>query len=243
MTRQRHCTHPSEATRANSSATPSLPFTSTLAVTENPASLGGALVNTASIYSYHLTTRITSGKLYGTGPSDAENFRDCPVRTSASLGISTTKHYCKAIVHRTGGYTAPNAQEVELVCMVSDTPTSLKLYEFLWGFDSGRGMVRWNGTGGDYTFHGDAGWTDTPIVNIGCPNLEHGDVVEMFVELISGSPRITVKHEGTTFLQVDDTSAGKLTSGQPGWSFFAREGSGLDMAGYCFSYIEAGNWS
>jgi hypothetical protein len=207
--------------------------------TENPLSDSGNLVCPSTIYSYYQAVRTTPGKCFGVGASAV--YDDCVVRTAAGLGISTTSHYSRAVVHRTGGYTPPSTHEVEIVLMVSETASTLKLYEGLFAFGSTFTAVRWNGTGGDFTVAGTGSWTDSPDIDTGAAtNVQHGDVVEGIAEIVGGSPRLTFKLNGTTFWRCTDTSGDKLTSGQPGLSFFARSGTGLDMAAFCFSSWEAG---
>jgi hypothetical protein len=210
-------------------------------VTENPSSLSGALFHPADVYTYYQKTKIVSGVMCGVAFS--ANYDDCVARTDASLGISTTKHYSKAVVHRAGGYTPGSTHEVELVGMVSETVSTLKLYEILWNIGGALNPVRWNGTGGDFTLQGTGNWTDTPTINTSHTNLQDGDVVELYCEVISGNPRITVYVNGTAVFQVSDTSVDKLTSGQPGWSFFSRDDPALVLHNYGFSYIEAGDWT
>jgi hypothetical protein len=216
-------------------------FSNMPGLTENPASLGGALVHPADTYTAYQKTKVVSGVLCGVAFS--VGYDDCTVRTNTSLGISNTKHYSKAIVRRQAGYTPGSTHEVELVVLVSETASTLKLYEALWNIGGSLSVVRWNGTVGDFTLHGTGTWTDTPTINTGSSNLQNGDVVEMYAEIISGSPRITVYVNGTAVFQCSDTSVGKLTSGQPGWSFFSRDDPALVLHNYGFSYIEAGNWT
>jgi hypothetical protein len=210
-------------------------------VTENPSSLGGNLIHPADLYTSYQKTRITPGKLYGVAAS--AGYDDCVVHTNPFLGISNTQHYVKAVCHRAGGYSPGNTHEVELVVLVRTTPTSLKLYECLWPIGGAISPVRWNGTIGDFVLHGTGNWTDTPTVNTSFSNLQHGDVAEMYVDFVSGSPRLTIYVNGTMIFQCQDTSVDKLTHGQPGWSFFARADAGLVLDSYCWSSIEAGNWT
>lgn len=150
--------------------------------------------------------------------------------------VSTTKHYSEVTIKRTVGYTPPSSHEVEIHVGMTFNASHALSYEFdLWFAGSTLQPVRWEdplgafNTGVFTTISG--GW---PLVDI-----VDGDVIRVEFDSTSGSPVFTVKINGTQVWVLTDTSAGKYTSGSPGFAFFAQPGA--TMSSWCIKGYAAGS--
>lgn len=211
-------------------------FSTTFPSSENPISQGGAF-----------TVGTEQGGVGASGPASTGG---SPGLCYASAGdgydyaatiqgqFSTTKHYAEITIHRVGGYTAPDAQEVEILVGATLGSGVASAYELdLWFGGGHLQTVRWNPTPGDY----DTGAVTIVSGSWDVSSLSDGDVVRAEFDSTSGSPVITVKLNGVTKVVYTDTTSGKLTSGSPGFGFFARTGSGFDATGYCIKGFAAGS--
>lgn len=114
------------------------------------------------------------------------------------------------------------------------SPTSVVSYEMNFWVSDTLQPVRWEDPPGTFntsvftTVSG--GWAET---------LAEGDVIRVEFDSTSGSPVITVKLNGGTKVVYTDTTAGKITSGSPGFAFFTRAGATRDS--YCIKGFACGN--
>lgn len=218
-----------------------LPFSTTFPATENPISQGGIWTIGTEQAGAGASGPQTTGGSPGYCYAPAADGIDYAA-TLQSLGISTTKHYAQVTIKRTGGYTAPDTQEVELLIGATLGSGVAAAYEMaLWFAGSTLQPVRWNATPGSF----DVGVFTDLTSSAGLPgwpgSLVDGDVVRAEFDSTSGSPVITVYVNGTARIKMSDTTAGKITSGSPGFGFFVRSGTGLDMTGYCIKGFAAGS--
>lgn len=212
-------------------------YSSNFPGTENPISQGGIWNRGFTEGIDWQNIRTTPGLCFGVGPSGS--FDDCTADLKPSYGISSTKHYSRLVIRRAAGYTPPSTQEVATYVGATTSANVSKRYETLAAFGGAIQLVRWNGALNDVTLNGDAAWPNTPVGS-GASDLQDSDVLETRYDASTGTPQITVYVNNVQVYSVADTSAGKLTSGQPGLGFFARSGGGLDMTAYCAKAYDAG---
>lgn len=218
--------------------TPSGSYSTTFPNTENPFTDGGRILQGGTDGLDWQNTRSTPGKLFGVAAS--AGFDDCTCCLKTLQGVNPLYHYSRVIISRTGGYTPPSTHEVSIVAGVSISGHVIDLYEFIFPFASTLQAVRWRGAVGGFVVNGDAGWPNVPT-GAGFTDAQDNDVCEVRFDGRSGTPNLTVHVNGSQVLAVTDTTGSKITSGQPGASFFARAGTGLDMASYCIKSWEAGS--
>lgn len=150
--------------------------------------------------------------------------------------FSTTRHYSEVVIKRTGGAT-PVAHEVEVHVFGNVSPTSVTSCEVnLWGSSVIAQPVRWEDPPGGFNTG-----VFTTISNTydGGAALVDGDVVRVEGDSSSGDPVITMKVNGVVKAQWIDTSAGKITTGSPGFAMFRRAGSTAED--YCVKTFSCGN--
>jgi hypothetical protein len=208
-------------------------FTTSFPLTENPVS-EGRWINGGTTGLDWQNTRTTPGLAFGVGVS--AGYDDC-IACVSGVGVNTTSHFAQGTCHRVGGYVPPDSHESELLVGWSISAHVAKGYEISWGIGLLPQPVRWNGAYGDFTVLGAAGWTDTPSGSYGSA-LVDGDVVKVAYAVIGGNVTLTLYRNGAQILTVQDTSAGKILSGQPGLGSFAR--AGATMSSYCWSSFTAG---
>ena len=166
----------------------------------------------------------SAGLCYGAGP--ALNYEDC---TACRNNFNNASHRTRATIHKQAGYTPPSTHEVELVVAVNISANRVQLYEWLWSHGGIMQVVRWGGAPGDFKF-------DLPatVSGGGAPN--HGDVMEFRYDATNSAVVVlTCYVNGNLVVTVTDNTPQRILSGNPGLSFFARAGGGLDMSSYCFS--------
>lgn len=172
------------------------------------------------------------GIAYGVGPS--AGYDDC-ISSVQGQGLSLTKHFTEIRIVKIGGYTPPSTHEVGLWGGLTIGPNSLAGYEFNFQFDANVQPVRSNGPIGNFN-------TDVFTTLSGAAfAVAHGDIVRSIYDSTSGSPILTLFLNGVQQIQWTDTTAGKILTGYPGMSFFARDGAGLDMTKYCNNRFDCGN--
>ncbi len=200
-------------------------YLTTFALDENPLVEDGGWWQAGTIAGPNWqNVRVQGGRAFGVGPS--ANYDDC---TACRADFGGDKHRARAVIHRAAGYTAPSTHEVELVVAVNLGPNSVRLYEWLWSIHGGLQIVRWNGLPSDFTL-------DLPVSGPGVGVPRDGDVMELRYDASSGNQVVLNCYANDVLVAtaIDDTP-GRILSGHPGLSFFARSGSGLNMASYCFS--------
>lgn len=201
-------------------------------LTQNP--INGSWTQGGTVGLDWQNTRSTGGApgiAYGVGTS--AGFDDC---LSSVQGLfSTTKHYSQATIHLIGGYTPPSSHEVGIWVGMTIAPHVMRGYEMNFQFGQSVQPVRSNGALGDF---------DTAVfttVSGAAFGVVHGDIVKSVYDSTSGSPIITLYKNAVQQWQITDTTAGKITTGSPGMSFFIRPGAGADPTKYCNRGFDAGN--
>jgi hypothetical protein len=111
----------------------------------------------------------------------------------------------------------------------------MKGYEMNFQFGLAVQPVRSNGAIGDFST---TVFTDVSGAAFG---VNDGDVVKIIFDSTSGSPVITMFLNGVQSYVITDTTAGKITTGSPGMSFFVRPGAGADPTKYCNKGYDCGN--
>jgi len=216
-------------------------YSTAFPLTENPISEGSRWTNGGAVGLDWQNIRTDGTSAFGAGTSASYN--DCIACLS---GFGATSHYAQATCHRVGGYSPGVSHECELLTGWTISAHLAKGYECTWDIGSSTcQLVRWNGAAGDFTIQGGSddnlgggkGWTDTPSGS-GGSNLAHGDVVKVVYQVSGGNVTLTVYKNGAQVLTCQDTSANKITSGQPGMGLFGRPGA--TMSSFCWSNFEAG---
>ena len=210
------------------------PYTTTFPATENPISEGGKWtvgdLNGISVSVGPQTTGGSPGKAYSSS-ADGVDY------VATRQGIYTAnKHFAQATVRKAAGYTPPDTQEVELHCGLTLASNSVFTYECTWGF--GLALIsytRWDGTFGNYTpINGSGTGSNTALAD--------GDVIRFeFDATNSSSIALSSYKNGVLVYSATDTSAGRITSGNPGFGFFVRNGTGVDLTGYCLTSVTVGS--
>lgn len=222
---------------------PTTVFIDTFSSTENPLSEGGiySLGGTTGLDWQNVrTTGGSPGICYGVGSSPGPPYNDC-IATVQARGFSTTKFFSEITASKTGGYTPPDSHELEVLFMYM-AANSVVGYEMDFGFGQGVQPVRWNGAINDFTINGEAGWPDAQSGTAFAGGLADGDVAKFVFDSTSGHPVITGYLNGSQVFQVADTSAGKISHVlYPGFGFFARAGTGLDLTKFCIKGFRAGD--
>lgn len=156
--------------------------------------------------------------------------------------ISGTSQFVELTIKRTGGYVAPDTQEVEALAFFTLSSGLSSGYEFdLWFGGTTCQVVRWNnGATSSYDFAAISPASGDP--NIWPGSLVDGDVVRIEAKVISGNPTFWVYVNGVPVRKLEDVTAGKITSGQPGFGFFVRTGTGVDMKAYALKGWRAGTF-
>jgi hypothetical protein len=200
-------------------------YSTTFDLTENPMLEDGGWIQAGDVAGPSWQNVRTAGGLcFGLGP--AVNYEDC---TACRADFNNAGHVARGRVHVAPGYQPPSTHEVELVVGVDIAPSSVRLYEWLWSFGGGLQVVRWNGPAADFTL-------DLPVRGPGVGAAVEGDVMELRYDASDPSQVVlTCLVNDVVVASAVDTTAGRILSGNPGLSFFAREGAGLDMASYCFT--------
>ena len=149
------------------------------------------------------------------------------------MGVSSTRHSVKATVRRAAGYAPSNGHEIEILLGLTISANSNIGYEILFTVGAGSQIARQNGARGAFVIQGTGNWLDT-INGTLFNNVLNGDVIEIQYAIIAGSPNIRALLNGVYQWDVNDTSASKIMSGQPGLGFFCRGGGAV--AGVLDSY-------
>ncbi len=218
-------------------------YTTAFPLTENPISDGGKWINgqTTGVNWQNIRTNGTSEF----GVAVSAGYDDCIAVLNSSVGISSTNHYAQATCKLVGGYNPGTSHECELLTGFTISANVARGYEVTWGFGLTPQVVRWNGAISDFTVQGSSndnvgggkGWTNTPTGSGGSA-LVQGDVVKVTYAVVGGNVVLTIFKNGVQVYTVQDTSANKIVSGQPGMGNFAR--SGATMSSYCWSNYSAG---
>lgn len=207
-------------------------FTTNFPLTESPIS--GYLLGLANGTDWK-DVNSNGGSAYGTGAS--AGYDDC---VACKTGFTGNHHSSQITVKKVAGYTAPSSHEVECLTGWNIASHVITGYEFDIDFAGTGSFVRWNGALGNFTIQGAAddnlatgkGWTDVQTGTM--PGIVDGDVVRVDYDA-TGSPLLKAYLNGVLKITVSDTTVFKITSGNPGFGFFARAGAGLDMTKYCIS--------
>lgn len=138
------CPPPLVSVSGGSSASTTCPngttYSTTFSLNENPISDGGVWThNPSNIWQKIQTTG---------GNAIAANYTEDVDDAYAYLGNWPTNDYDIVATVLYGGL---NAGEAELLLRVSDSPTSVRAYEFLYNTAGSWQLVRWNGPHNDYT--------------------------------------------------------------------------------------------
>jgi hypothetical protein len=155
--------------------------------------------------------------------------------------IDATSQYVELTIKRTGGYVAPDTQECEGFLFGAITAGVVKGYEFdIYFAGTLLQPVRWDDSSiGDYDFSAvTAVAGEDP--NAWPGNLVDGDVVKIVGKIVGGDPKFWVYVNSGLVRVLHDTTAGKITSGQPGFAFFVRTGSGVDLTGFALKRVKVG---
>ena len=198
-------------------------YSTTFAAAENPLSESGAWVQGGTVGVGWNNVQSAGGNAYAAG--FATGYDDAVMCVNTSKGISGTSHYAEGTFVWPAGYNPSDTHELQIHTACTITTNSVQTYEFLVG----SGFVRWNGPVGDWTIQGAAdsnagngkGWTDSLIVNNGYA-IADGDVFKVSYLYDGTEVTLTAYRNGSIIQQVKDTTAWKLTSGQPGLGAFVR---------------------
>ena len=192
-------------------------YTTSFDTSETPLSEGGAWVRRATAW------KAVAARSGHVGPSAnvGSHFDDCYAHVSgfgADQQVEATIYKGAA----TGG-------EVELLLRVTDTATTVSCYECLFNVGGGVEIVRWNGPLDDFTYIGNV--LSTPSDARDGDKLRArivGQSIEFFyIPGGTGTPQLIAT--------ATDTSAQRLTSGDPGIAFFQRSPGSLDYGFKDFS--------
>jgi hypothetical protein len=187
------------------------------------------------------TTGGTPGVAY-THAADGTDY--LAVYQGSAPTIDSASQYVELTIKRTGGYVAPSTQEDEGLLFFTLAAGVSSGYEFdIWFGGSQLQTVRWNnGATGSYDF------TAVTVVagedpNLWPGNLVDGDVVRIEAKVVGGNPKFWAYVNGTLVNVFQDTTAGKITSGQPGFGFFTRDlapPDGYDAKGFALRGVKVG---
>ena len=205
---------PGFAPRVVTAPRPTSAFSTDFTLTENPISEGGIWVNGLAVGLLWNNVQTGSGNAYGAVV--VSGFDDDIAHLSTAYRVFAANQYCKAIVHRAGGYSPTGPHEIELYVRQQITANNARGYEALWNTAGICNIVRWNGALGDFT----ALQSDT---NIGTP--VDGD--EFYLQIVGSS--ITVKKNGSTVLTATDST---YASGQPGLGFWPKNDATVSSFGW-----------
>lgn len=200
-------------------------YTTAFPSTENPISEGGAWVNGLPAGSWN-NVQTTPGLAFASTICGTPIYND----NLAHLTGFTANQSIQGVVKLAGGYSPPDAHEIELLTrflLTPGSPGTARGYEFNWAWNGAYAqLVAWNGNLGDFTVLTPAtynGGMGTPI---------DGDIIKM---TIVGSV-ITVYKNAVKRLDVTDTT---WATGNPGIGFYPL--AGATLASYGWKSIVASN--
>lgn len=215
-------------------------YSTTFSGTENPVSESSSWVLGGVTALDWNNFQSSGGNAYAAGFSPG--YDDAVMCVNTSKGISSTSHYSEGTLVWPAGYNPADTHELQIHTACTITTNSVLTYEFLIG----SGWVRWNGPVGDWTIQGASdsnassgkGWTDSLIVNNGYA-IADGDVFKVTYLYNGTEVTLTAYRNGSIIQQVKDTTAWKLTSGQPGLGAFVRSAPAGDavLSSRAFSFF------
>ena len=168
---------------------------------------------------------IADGLAFGAGASP-DAYDDC---VGVRADPPTSRHTVRATIHRDAGFDPAYNQELEVIVGGTIEPHSIHLYEVLWSVAGNFQIVRWDGALGVFD-------VSLPLTGGGAGTPVDGDVLEVSYDASNAADVvITVRKNGVELAQAHDTSDLRLTSGNPGLSFFSRATDASEMSRYCFS--------
>lgn len=223
---------PSKSKTISGVSPPPSSYSTTFSLTQNPIVEDGWWLNGAAD-ALDWSNVQTSG-----GRSFATNFA-AGVDDSAAIrqGINSTRHFAEATVYIEVGYNPTNGHELELLGGATATAHVFSTYEHLFSLSGSFQIVRWNGAYNDLNL----GLTVNTF-NGGPALPSNGMVCRIQYSIVGGNPFTEVFQNGTKVADMTDSSAGKLTSGQPGLSHFVRAGSGASLTGMGWEDFSCGTF-
>ncbi len=225
-------------------------YSTTFPLTENPINESGVWINGGPTASGGVGGNWQNARTNGTsafGVAVSAGYDDCIAVLNSGVGISSTSHYAQGTVKKVAGYSPGTSHEIEILTGFTITSGVARGYEVTWDVSSSSPqIVRWNGAISDFTVNGSSndnvgggkGWTNATSGPGGGGALTTGDVVKVTYAVSGGNVTLTIFKNGVMAFTVQDTSAFKITSGQPGMGFFGR--AGATMSSYCWSSFSAG---
>lgn len=209
---------------------------------EDPISQGGKWLNGAADGTYWSNVVLGSGHAYAKNHVEGTKalYADGLAQLKTSVVDFQPDQFAVGTVYKSGSYTASAAHEIELLLRFEITANNARGYEVLWGLAANGSqayvaIVRWNGTGGDYSAIYDPG-----NGSIAMPVT--GDVLRAEIR---GSS-MTVTRNGTAVVSnyslatdIYSNSLSIWSDGQPGIGFWPKPGATLD--GYGWDGFAAGN--
>jgi hypothetical protein len=214
-------------------------YATTFPATEANVSEGGRWVVGDNSGANAATGPQTTGGTAYTHAADGTDY--LAVYQGSAPTIDSTSQYVELTIKRTGGYVAPDTQEDEGLIFFTLAAGVSSGYEFdIYFAGTQLQAVRWNnGATGSYDFSAvTAVAGEDP--NLWPGSLVDGDVVKVIGKIVGGSPKFWVYVNGALVKVLQDVTAGKITSGQPGFGFFVRTGSGVDLTGFALKGAKVG---
>lgn len=191
-------------------------YSTAFPLTENPISEGGRW-RVGGVTGFYRSPQTTPGLCFGNGTS--ADFDDCLGQLQTPF--LNANYSISVVIHKTGGYTAPDSHEVGIYGRLIIGASLVRGYEVLIGFTSGEfQVVKWLGisqASDNFTVMSTSG---TPAA------VNDGDVFR--ADFIGNV--ITVYRNGSLFNTTTDSSSPWL-DGNPGMGFFIRPGG--TPSSYC----------
>jgi len=194
-------------------------FNTSFNATENPISESGAWVRLTTTYWHNVRTVGGNAVPSANASSDRSVFDDCYARLTGTWGPDQE---LVATVYKG----AASEGEVELCMRVTDTTSSVRLYECGFNVNGLTFIARWNGAPADYTMLAES---PNGLINTG--GLWTGDRVRARISGQTISMWYARAASPTSWIligSVADSSSQRLISGSPGIGFFARSPLSLD---------------
>lgn len=149
--------------------------------------------------------------------------------------FNPNKHFAEVTIRRPAGYSPGVAHEVEVHVGGSVSATYARSYEFDFYVTGELQAIRWDDPLGGFNVSDvvpiDGVWATVPLAD--------DEVVRVTFEIVSGNPVMKVYRNGVYQVTYTDTSAGKYTSGSPGWAHFFR--TGATQSSYGIKQFRAGS--
>jgi hypothetical protein len=171
-----------------------------------------------------LDVKTGGGLAYGSAVSTGYN--DC---VACRDNYNNDRHTAIATIRKDPAYVPPGNPEVELIVGCNISSGSIRLYEFLWAHAGTWQIVRWNGAIGDFNF-------GLPAIGSGPGVPKDGDIMELRYDATNPAEVVLRCYKnGQLVATARDSTPGRITSGNPGLSFYALSGTNADMSRYCFT--------